>query len=148
MCDCPPPGGEPLWDGYGDLAIFVSARDSSKKCRSRRLPRVTQRKAGLRSGSESEATSECIALGSSRKPPVFTHFGRTSVETKIAGWPGTFQSGSPPGDREPHNNFFEDEDDDEYENECDGVSALPDGPTFQSKIRLGILEADSSHQIA
>jgi hypothetical protein len=30
------------------------------------------------------------------------HFGRTGVETRIAGWPGTFQSGSPPGDGQSH----------------------------------------------
>jgi hypothetical protein len=35
----------------------------------------------------------------------------------------------------------------EYENDW-GVAALPHHPTFQSKIRFGILEADSSHQIA
>ena len=32
----------------------------------------------------SEATSECIAPGRSREPPVFTRFGGTSDQTKIA----------------------------------------------------------------
>jgi hypothetical protein len=74
---------------YGDLAIFVSARDASNRCRSRRLPRITQRMQLYLPGvSASKATSRCIALGRSREPPVFTRFGGTTVEKKFAGWPG------------------------------------------------------------
>ena len=50
---------------------------------SRELPSVMQHyEPGV---SESKATSECIPLGRSREPPVFTHFDRIRVETKIAG---------------------------------------------------------------
>jgi len=49
----------------------------------RELPSATQLYgSGL---SKPKATSQCIAPGGSREPPVFTHFGRISVETKIAG---------------------------------------------------------------
>ena len=41
----PAPGGEPLWRVPDDLAIFVPALYPSKKCCSRRLPRITQRDA-------------------------------------------------------------------------------------------------------
>jgi hypothetical protein len=50
---------------------------------SRELPRARQLCGpGVR---ESKATSVCTTLGRSREPPVFTRFGRISVETKIAG---------------------------------------------------------------
>jgi hypothetical protein len=86
QCLFPAPGGEPLWNVYGDLANSyprVIRRKSVSAGGSRELPSAGQLYGpGERA---SEARSECIALGRSREPPVFTRFGRISVETKIAG---------------------------------------------------------------
>jgi len=50
---------------------------------SRELPSATQLYGpGV---TESKHTNDYIALGRLREPPVFTHFGRIRIETKIAG---------------------------------------------------------------
>jgi hypothetical protein len=45
MCLFPAPGGEPLQRVSGQPANFALASKPTKKCLSRRLPRITQRDA-------------------------------------------------------------------------------------------------------
>jgi len=64
---------------------FRLKADPTKKCRHRRLPRMTQREA-FTAGSDPFTPGRRAAncLGRSREPPVLTRFGPISVERKFA----------------------------------------------------------------
>ena len=74
---------------------------------------------------ESEATSECIALGRFREPPVFARFGRTNLKRNSRG--GLAHAKAAPlqamGDRISHEraNPFEDEDENGRQSSLSGV---------------------------
>ena len=86
MCHCPSPGGSrfgtyPAPSRYSYQRVIGPKNVAAGG--SRELPSATQLYGpGV---SESNPTSECIALGRSREPHVFMRFGRISVEARIAG---------------------------------------------------------------